>query len=596
MICDKSPLTHVNMAQYATTSKVVVTRLLVVSLFLLTMPWVNVSANKDSTPYVEINASPLQSYYDIYDNLTMQQSIRFEADAYDTDSNSLYRIKISLYEEYEIYGELNKKISSTYSSQHVSISIDNLYDEWVNGSNYTFFAELFEQKSGEDDFTSISNSSFSFGVGETPKIEPDPTLTNVEITCNEDWQITQNETRLEHRDQTFILECIAQNNNAVRVVPAYNLTQHQDTGIEFEINLENPLIMGNGSTTNFTLEPSDWNLSMIIPNGSVLVQINISAEGWQSNETNFEINYTIVQEIPDPPIEPVMILGCMDTMATNFNPNATADDDSCEYPPPIPQPIPPSCPMCNFTYQIPSLVSVDTPATFSANATLTDGWDYYGGATISWGFAGIIVNGAEVEHTYTSVPTDGTTTVTICVQFISGPENCQEEMITVNLSLAGYISHSSQLEPLSTDTIGGFHFTIEAWGGLAPYYYEWQFGDGTTSTNQSFVHEFIETGMHNVSLKVQDARGNTINLGSQVEIIDDADNGEDSTNINEIQDLPVGPDPFGMIFTGGGAIFLSSLIYSNGKKKRNQILKKGQLLAQQSSSSVEDSYWNDSTK
>jgi PKD repeat protein len=169
-------------------------------------------------------------------------------------------------------------------------------------------------------------------------------------------------------------------------------------------------------------------------------------------------------------------------------------------------------------------------------------------------------------------------------------------MITVNLSLAGYISHSSQLEPLSTDAVGAVHFTIEVWGGLAPYSYEWQFADGTTSTNQSFVHEFFETGMHNVSLEIQDARGDTINLGSQVEMIVVDENEGEGTNIDDIQELPIGPDPFGIVFTGGGAIFLSSLIYSNGKKKRNEILKKGQLLAQQSSSSVEDSYWNDSIK
>ncbi len=565
-------------------------KLLVICFILLLMPWMNVSA--DSDPYVEMVITPQQEYYDVSDNVTLQQSVRFEISAHDTNESDSYQIKISLYEEYDIYGVDNRVNSAIYNNLDISISLSNLSSEWFNNTNYSIFAELLERESGEDDFQLIDTVSYSFTVGKTPKVEPDPTLANLEISCDEDWQITQNETRLVYRDQTFVLQCTAQNNNAVRVVPAYILTQHQDAGIVFEINVEDPSIMGNGSTTNFTLEPSDWNLSMKIPNGSVSVQINVSSDGWQSNETNFEINYTIVQEIPDTPSEPVIILGCTDITATNFDPDATDDDGSCEYPPPIP----PSCPMCNFTYQIPSQVSVDTPATFSANATLTDGWDYYGGATISWGFVGIIVNGAEVEHTYTSVPTGGTTNVTICVQFISGPENCQEEMITVNLSLAGYISHSSQLEPLSTDAVGAVHFTIEVWGGLAPYSYEWQFADGTTSTNQSFVHEFFETGMHNVSLEIQDARGDTINLGSQVEMIVVDENEGEGTNIDDIQELPIGPDPFGIVFTGGGAIFLSSLIYSNGKKKRNEILKKGQLLAQQSSSSVEDSYWNDSIK
>ena len=565
-------------------------RLLMISFIVLAMPWMNVSA--DSHPYVEMVVTPQQEYYDISDNAILQQSVRFEINAYDVNESDSYRIRIALYQEYEIYGEGNKINSANFTSTSVSISLSDLTSEWTNNTNYSVFAELSEKESGEDEFNLIDTVSFSFSVGEAPKIEPDPTLVNVEITCDEDWQITQNETRLQYKDQTFVLECTAQNINAVRVESEYVLIQHQDAGIEFELRVEDHSILGNGSTTNFSLEPSEWNLSMIIPNGSVSIQINISADGWQSNETIFEISYTIAQEITDTPSEPVIIPGCTDITATNFNPSATADDGSCEYP----LPTPPNCPMCNFTYQIPSQVSIDTPAIFSADATLSEGWDYYGGATISWGFDGIIVDGSEVEHTYTSVPAGGRTNVTICVQFISGPESCQEEMITVNLSLAGYISHSSQLEPLTSDAVGAVHFTIQVWGGLAPYSYEWQFGDGTISTNHSLVHEFFETGMKNVSVEILDGRGDYINLSAQIDIVDYDGNEGDGTNIDEIQELPIAPDVFGIVFTGGGALFLSSLIYSNGKKKRDKILEKGRLLAKKSSSLSADSYWDDSIK
>jgi len=595
MIYDNPPLPLDNMPQSATTSKIVVTRLLILSLFLMTMPWANVSANKDSDPYIEIVVTPQQEYYDVVDNESAQRLVRFEIDAYDTEVESSYQIKIALYEEYVANGPSDKIISATYNNINVSITLEDLSFEWINGTQYSIIAELFERQSGEDDFQLINSVSYDFSVGKSPVAEPDPTLVNVEITCDEGWQITQNETRLVQGDQTFVLGCTVQNNNAVRVVPVYVLTQHQDAGIEFEINIENPLIMGNGSTTNFTLEPRDWNLSMIIPNGSVLVQINISADGWQSNNTSIEINYSIIQEILEPPLVPVMILGCTNITAINFNPNATDNDGSCIFPEPEPEPTPPDCPVCNFTYQIPSQVSIDTPATFSADATLTDGWDYYGGATISWDIDGIVVNGDEIEHTFTSVPTGGTTNVTICVLFNSGPENCQEEIISVNVSLAGYISHSSQLEPLTDEAIGAIHFAVEVWGGLAPYSYEWQFDDGTKSTNQSILHEFSEAGMKNVSLVVQDARGDSINLSAQVDIINES-KGDDSANIDENQEMPIGPESFGVVVTGGGALLLSTLMYSNGKKKREQILKKGQLLAMKSSSSMENSIWDDSIK
>ena len=589
MIWDKVPVRDVSMDWDSVNPRVGVTRLLMVSFILLTMPWMNVSA--DSDPYVEMVVTPQQEYYDIADNVTLQQSVRFEFNAYDTNGSDSYQIKISLYEEYETYGTSNKVASAIYTNLDITISLSDFSSEWTNNTNYSVFAELSEKIFGEDEFNLIDTVSYSFTVGEAPKIEPEPTLVNVVITCDEDWQITQNETRLQYRDQTFVLECTAQNINAVIVESEYVLVQHQDAGIEFELRVEDHTIIGNGSTTNFSLEPSDWNLSMIIPNGSISIQINVSAIGWQSNETIFEINYTIEQEIADTPSEPVIIPGCTNITATNFNPSATADDDSCEYP----EPIPPDCLMCNFTHQIPSQVSIDTPAIFSANATLSEGWDYYGGATISWGFDGIIVEGSEVEHTYTSVPDGGLTNVIICVQFTSGPESCEEEMITVNLSLSGYISHSSQLEPSSNDAVGAVHFTIEVWGGLAPYSYVWQFGDGTTSTNQSFVHEFFETGLHDVTLEILDGRGDHINLSAQIDIVDSDANEGDDTKIDEIGELPIKPNTFAMAFTGGGMLFLSTLMYSNGKKKREKILEKGRILAKKSSS-VEDSQWNDSIK
>jgi hypothetical protein len=480
-------------------------RLVIVAVLLLsTLPLQVASA--DDSPSIQLTITPEQTIYDVSGNVSRQENVTFSALGINLNEANIYKIRLAVHEEYQTYGEDGFRLLSTTFDLTSTINLNFSgigAHEWVNDTNYTILLQLQERPADEDQYETIFNATFNFSVGETPQIEPDPTLVNVGITCDEDWEITQNETRLEHKDQTFVLECTVQNNNAVRVVPEYVLIQHQDAGIEFEINVEDPSIMGNGSTTNFTLEPSDWNLSMIISNGSVLVQINISADGWQSNETNFEINYTIAQELNDSSSEPVIILGCTDWAATNFDPDATDDDGSCEYP----LPTPPDCPMCNFTYQIPSQVSVDTPATFSADATLTEGWKFYGGATISWGFDGIIVDGSEVEHTYTSVPAGGRTNVTICVQFISGPESCQEEMITVNLSLAGYISHSSQLEPLTSDAVGAVHFTIQVWGGLAPYSYVWQFGDGTTSTKQSFVHEFFETGLHDVTLEIQDGRG-----------------------------------------------------------------------------------------
>ena len=46
-------------------------------------------------------------------------------------------------------------------------------------------------------------------------------------------------------------------------------------------------------------------------------------------------------------------------------------------------------------------------------------------------------------------------------------------------------------------------------GGFAPYSYEWDFGDGETSTSAYPVHSYKSVGSYTVSLEVTDDKGNT---------------------------------------------------------------------------------------
>jgi hypothetical protein len=52
-------------------------------------------------------------------------------------------------------------------------------------------------------------------------------------------------------------------------------------------------------------------------------------------------------------------------------------------------------------------------------------------------------------------------------------------------------------------------FVAEIIGGFAPYTYEWDFGDGNTSTEEVPAHAYSSAGEYTVSLTVTDDRGNT---------------------------------------------------------------------------------------
>lgn len=51
-------------------------------------------------------------------------------------------------------------------------------------------------------------------------------------------------------------------------------------------------------------------------------------------------------------------------------------------------------------------------------------------------------------------------------------------------------------------------FTPQISGGFAPYSYEWDFGDGQTSTSSAPSHEYRSPGRYSVTLKVTDDRKN----------------------------------------------------------------------------------------
>jgi PKD repeat protein len=76
---------------------------------------------------------------------------------------------------------------------------------------------------------------------------------------------------------------------------------------------------------------------------------------------------------------------------------------------------------------------------------------------------------------------------------ISAPADYLPVHIT-DFSASTYVG----LGPLDVD------FTLLAAGGSDSYVFEWDFGDGSTSSSKSPAHTFLEPGRHSVSVKVSD--------------------------------------------------------------------------------------------
>ena len=602
---------------------------MVVAVFLLASLPLGVTSADSDGEYIELTITPEQDYYDAFDNISFQQSIGFRVDSRNLQEETRYNVEVYFIKEYQIFGEDGVKSTAGWYNASANILL-NLYQfsglipgGWENNTNYSFFAKLRTESQGQTD-SYIYLTQYNFTIGQEPVAEPQQ-LQNLALNCNTAYEYdlgddniwdmyTEDYGTIPYK--TTILgeiECDLTNSNSVTAF--YNLSDFHWSeddalnGAGFDIsswlhNSNSIPAFSTGESFNISLdcgEPSSCEEDAI---GTITLGFLTYSEdetNWSESETHHYIDYSIENNSIIPP---VIIRGCMNETAENFNANATEDDGSCifpEPPEPEPEPTPPDCPLCNLTYFIPREMSVGTPATLNADVTASDGWKYFGGANVSWNISGSIVNGTEIEYTFTTIPEGGSANVSFCTYFddikessngiTEGPEDCIWGTIAVNESLGGYISQSSLLEPIILDNVGGVHFDVSAAGGLAPYSYRWEFGDGTSSSNASVVHEFADWGLYNVTLVITDARNDSMTLDTQVEILEPQSSTEESINVEEEEISEPQIHPFGVVATGGGTLALVLLTRHNGRKKMDKMLQDARLKLSEERAQEGDELW-----
>ena len=91
-------------------------------------------------------------------------------------------------------------------------------------------------------------------------------------------------------------------------------------------------------------------------------------------------------------------------------------------------------------------------------------------------------------------------------------------------------------------------FTPTVSGGFSPYSYEWNFGDGSTSTEAVPTHTYHKSGTFTVTLKITDDKGNT------------ADSNKDGLHYraDRLERAAVSPEAPGTRWSGSSASWLPS--------------------------------------
>src|SRR5437016_2047400 len=151
----------------------------------------------------------------------------------------------------------------------------------------------------------------------------------------------------------------------------------------------------------------------------------------------------------------------------------------------------------SFSYS-PSSPQAGQQVTFTASAS---------GGTVpyaySWSFGdGSSGTGASVTHTFAAA---GTFNVVLTVNDSGSPQQTMssQQSITVS-SPPPALAASFTYSPSSPQTGQSVSFTGSASGGLSPYRYSWNFGDGSTGAGSSAGHTYSSAGSFTVTLTVKD--------------------------------------------------------------------------------------------
>ncbi len=145
--------------------------------------------------------------------------------------------------------------------------------------------------------------------------------------------------------------------------------------------------------------------------------------------------------------------------------------------------------------------TAQAPVEIALTADVTGGTAPY---TYAWDFDdGSTGTGSSVDHLYTKAGT--------YVPGIVVTDNYGRKVSNTSADIV--ITPPFQVNITASTTAGtiplNVTFNSTPGYGVSPYTYLWQFGDGSTSTEESPTHEFTEAATYNVNLNVTDSEGRT---------------------------------------------------------------------------------------
>jgi len=132
-------------------------------------------------------------------------------------------------------------------------------------------------------------------------------------------------------------------------------------------------------------------------------------------------------------------------------------------------------------------------------------------------------------YVYTSAG-NYTVALTVTDSSLAGTVNTQTKTGYIMV----YAPLSATFSASTTEGVAGrtaFSFTDQSTGGKGPYSYQWQFGDGNTSTLQNPTHVYVGAGNYTITLKVTESlsTSNTVTKTGYISVYKAGDANKDGT-------------------------------------------------------------------
>ena len=154
------------------------------------------------------------------------------------------------------------------------------------------------------------------------------------------------------------------------------------------------------------------------------------------------------------------------------------------------------------------LTETFTGSAAGGTAPYAYGWDFGDGTTST---------SQSPSHVYTAA---GTYTARLTVTDSASPANTGTSDVTTTVSAVGNpLAAGAAATPTSGQVPLGVAFTGTATGGTPAYGYNWNFGDGTTSTSQNPGHTYSTAGTYTAILTVTDSASPVHTASSSVTIV-----------------------------------------------------------------------------